>query len=96
MQARPETFKAVQSTVANQLSIDESAVTPSTKFSDLGADSLDTVCIHSSLYKNWIPLSFSINQHHIYTSQVKPGIGTLFVMYCFLAFLLFTIAWKSK
>lgn len=44
MKAQPETLKTVQSTIAKQLSIDESTVTPSTKFADLGADSLDTVC----------------------------------------------------
>lgn len=42
-QAQPETLDIVQSTIAKQLSIDESTVTPQTKFADLGADSLDTV-----------------------------------------------------
>lgn len=38
-----ETLQIVQSTIAKQLSIDEAKVTPQTKFTDLGADSLDTV-----------------------------------------------------
>ncbi|KAE8689166.1 Acyl carrier protein [Hibiscus syriacus] len=41
--ADPETLKTVQNTIAKQLSIDVSSVTPETKFADLGADSLDTV-----------------------------------------------------
>ncbi|CAK9144649.1 unnamed protein product [Ilex paraguariensis] len=44
VQAQPETLQIVQSTIAKQLSIDESTVNPQTKFADLGADSLDTVC----------------------------------------------------
>ena len=44
LQAQPETLLIVQSTIAKQLSIDESTVAPETKFADLGADSLDTVC----------------------------------------------------
>lgn len=44
-QADPETLKTVQTTIAKQLSIDETTVTPSSKFADLGADSLDTVCV---------------------------------------------------
>ncbi|CAK9179837.1 unnamed protein product [Ilex paraguariensis] len=47
--AQPETLQIVQSTIAKQLSIDESAVTPETKFADLGADSLDTVEIMMAL-----------------------------------------------
>ncbi|XP_062087886.1 acyl carrier protein, chloroplastic-like [Humulus lupulus] len=47
--AQPETLKTVQSTIAKQLSIDENTVTPSTKFADLGADSLDTVEIMMAL-----------------------------------------------
>ncbi|PON62563.1 Acyl carrier protein [Trema orientale] len=47
--AQPETLKTVQSTIAKQLSIDENSVTPSTKFADLGADSLDTVEIMMAL-----------------------------------------------
>ncbi|XP_071710077.1 uncharacterized protein [Rutidosis leptorrhynchoides] len=47
--AQPETLKIVQATIANQLSIDESTVAPATKFSDLGADSLDTVEIMMAL-----------------------------------------------
>ncbi|KAK6914647.1 Phosphopantetheine binding ACP domain, partial [Dillenia turbinata] len=47
--AQPETLNIVQSTIAKQLSIDESAVTPETKFADLGADSLDTVEIMMAL-----------------------------------------------
>lgn len=43
IQAQPETLQTVQSMIAKQLSIDESTVTPQTKFADLGADSLDTV-----------------------------------------------------
>ncbi|KAH7655352.1 Acyl carrier protein/NADH-ubiquinone oxidoreductase NDUFAB1/SDAP subunit protein [Dioscorea alata] len=38
-----ETLEVVESTIAKQLSIEESTVTPLTKFADLGADSLDTV-----------------------------------------------------
>lgn len=45
LQAQLETLQTVQSTIAKQLSIDLSAVTPDTKFADLGADSLDTVSI---------------------------------------------------
>ncbi|KAF5793471.1 putative Acyl carrier protein (ACP) [Helianthus annuus] len=47
--AQPETLKIVQATIANQLSIDECTVAPSTKFVDLGADSLDTVEIMMAL-----------------------------------------------
>ncbi|XAR49860.1 hypothetical protein NMG60_11004021 [Bertholletia excelsa] len=47
--AQPETLQIVQSTIAKQLSIDESAVSPQTKFADLGADSLDTVEIMMAL-----------------------------------------------
>ncbi|XP_009629425.1 acyl carrier protein 1, chloroplastic-like [Nicotiana tomentosiformis] len=47
--AQPETLDIVQSTIAKQLSIDESTVTPQTKFADLGADSLDTVEIMMAL-----------------------------------------------
>ncbi|BBG98753.1 acyl carrier protein 5 [Prunus dulcis] len=47
--AQPETLLTVQSTIAKQLSIDESTVTPETKFVDLGADSLDTVEILMAL-----------------------------------------------
>ena len=43
MQAQQETLQIVQSTIAKQLSVDESTVTSETKFADLGADSLDTV-----------------------------------------------------
>lgn len=47
--AELETLQIVQSTIAKQLSIDEATVTPQTKFSDLGADSLDTVEIMMAL-----------------------------------------------
>ncbi|KAK1288742.1 hypothetical protein QJS10_CPB19g01963 [Acorus calamus] len=47
--AQPETLQIVQSTIAKQLSIDDSSVTPETKFADLGADSLDTVEILMTL-----------------------------------------------
>ncbi|MBA0867830.1 hypothetical protein Goshw_004707 [Gossypium schwendimanii] len=47
--AQPETLKTVQNTIAKQLSIDVSSVTPDTKFADLGADSLDTVEIMMAL-----------------------------------------------
>ncbi|GMN36800.1 hypothetical protein TIFTF001_006303 [Ficus carica] len=47
--ANPETLKIVQGTIAKQLSIDEISVTPSTKFAELGADSLDTVEIMMAL-----------------------------------------------
>ncbi|KAF8401141.1 hypothetical protein HHK36_014445 [Tetracentron sinense] len=47
--AGPETLQTVQSTIAKQLSIEESTVTPQTKFVDLGADSLDTVEIMMAL-----------------------------------------------
>ncbi|KOM57027.1 hypothetical protein LR48_Vigan11g005900 [Vigna angularis] len=47
--AHPETLQIVQCTIAKQLSIDETTVTPQTKFSDLGADSLDTVEIMMAL-----------------------------------------------
>ncbi|XP_057472627.1 acyl carrier protein 1, chloroplastic-like [Actinidia eriantha] len=47
--AQPETLQTVQSTIAKQLSIDETAVTPQTKFADLGADSLDIVEIMMAL-----------------------------------------------
>ncbi|KAF8365181.1 hypothetical protein HHK36_005948 [Tetracentron sinense] len=47
--AQPETLQTVQGTIAKQLSIDESTVTPQTKFADLGADSLDTVEIMMAL-----------------------------------------------
>lgn len=49
VQADPETLKTVQTTIANQLSIDETTVTSSTKFADLGADSLDTVGFLSTI-----------------------------------------------
>ncbi|XP_031093386.1 uncharacterized protein LOC115998063 isoform X1 [Ipomoea triloba] len=47
--AEAETLETVRSTIAKQLSIDESAVTPQTKFAELGADSLDTVEIMMAL-----------------------------------------------
>ncbi|XP_026662518.2 acyl carrier protein-like [Phoenix dactylifera] len=47
--AKSEVLRIVQSTIAKQLSIDESTVTPQTKFADLGADSLDTVEIMMAL-----------------------------------------------
>ncbi|ONK66050.1 uncharacterized protein A4U43_C06F3650 [Asparagus officinalis] len=47
--AQPETLEIVQNTIAKQLSIDETTVTPHTKFADLGADSLDTVEIMMAL-----------------------------------------------
>ncbi|KAG1334379.1 putative Acyl carrier protein 1, chloroplastic [Cocos nucifera] len=47
--AKSEILEIVQSTIAKQLSIDESTVTPQTKFADLGADSLDTVEIMMAL-----------------------------------------------
>ncbi|OMO86422.1 Acyl carrier protein (ACP) [Corchorus olitorius] len=47
--AEPETLQTVQKTIAKQLSIDVSTVTPETKFADLGADSLDTVEIMMAL-----------------------------------------------
>ncbi|KAE8689065.1 Acyl carrier protein 2 [Hibiscus syriacus] len=46
--ADPETLKTVQNTIAKQLSIDVSSVTPETKFADLGADSLDTFLTSNS------------------------------------------------
>ncbi|KAL5579625.1 hypothetical protein UlMin_012067 [Ulmus minor] len=49
LQAQPETLQNVQNTIANQLSIEESAVTPSTKFVDLEADSRDTFEIMMTL-----------------------------------------------
>lgn len=49
LQALPETLQAVQSTIAKQLSIEESRLTPESKFADLGADSLDIVCNLGSL-----------------------------------------------
>ena len=42
-QAQPETMQVVQEIIAKQLSLEQSAVIPQTKFSELGADSLDTV-----------------------------------------------------
>ena len=48
VQAHPKTVQSVQGIIANQLSIDESTVTPQTKFADLGADSLDIVCLEFS------------------------------------------------
>ncbi|KAJ4850363.1 hypothetical protein Tsubulata_031315 [Turnera subulata] len=47
--ALPQTLETVQNTIAKQLSIDVSTVTPETKFADLGADSLDTVEIMMAL-----------------------------------------------
>ncbi|GMY34828.1 Acyl carrier protein [Fagus crenata] len=47
--AHPKTVQSVQGIIANQLSIDESTVTPQTKFADLGADSLDIVEIMMAL-----------------------------------------------
>lgn len=47
--AAAETLQVVQSTIAKQLSVEEGAVTPETKFADLGADSLDTVEIMMAL-----------------------------------------------
>ncbi|XP_027337340.1 uncharacterized protein LOC113851051 [Abrus precatorius] len=49
VKAKPETLQIVQNTIAKQLSIDETTVTPQTKFSDLGADSLDIVEIMMAL-----------------------------------------------
>ncbi|KAG6679241.1 hypothetical protein I3842_14G120200 [Carya illinoinensis] len=41
--------RCVEGIIAKQLSIDESTVTPHTKFADLGADSIDTVEIMMAL-----------------------------------------------
>ncbi|KAH7366387.1 hypothetical protein KP509_18G076100 [Ceratopteris richardii] len=43
------TIQQVQDIIATQLSVDPSTVQPETKFSELGADSLDTVEIVMSL-----------------------------------------------
>ncbi|CAI9110423.1 OLC1v1010437C2 [Oldenlandia corymbosa var. corymbosa] len=43
--AEPETLKIVQETIAYQLSVDVSKVTPETTFAELGVDSLHTVAI---------------------------------------------------
>ncbi|XP_022964290.1 uncharacterized protein LOC111464348 isoform X1 [Cucurbita moschata] len=40
--AQPETMQVVQEIIAKQLSLEQSPVIPQTKFSELGADSLDT------------------------------------------------------
>ncbi|KAL7617451.1 hypothetical protein Lser_V15G01498 [Lactuca serriola] len=42
--AEPETLKIMQTIIAKQLSINETTIAPTTKFVDLGADSLDTAC----------------------------------------------------
>ncbi|XP_023514490.1 acyl carrier protein 1, chloroplastic-like [Cucurbita pepo subsp. pepo] len=47
--AQPETMQVVQEIIAKQLSLEQSAVIPQTKFSELGADSLDTVEIMMAL-----------------------------------------------
>ncbi|XP_022999995.1 uncharacterized protein LOC111494313 isoform X2 [Cucurbita maxima] len=47
--AQPETMQVVQEIIAKQLSLELSAVIPQTKFSELGADSLDTVEIMMGL-----------------------------------------------
>ncbi|XP_062155162.1 acyl carrier protein 4, chloroplastic-like [Alnus glutinosa] len=47
--AQPETLQSVQGIISKQLSIDETTVTPQTKFTDLGADSLDIVEIMMAL-----------------------------------------------
>ena len=50
-QAKPETFNKVCSIVKRQLALsEEKPLTPETKFSDLGADSLDTVILIIYLY----------------------------------------------
>lgn len=43
MKADPETLTAVQKIIAKQLAVTEDKVHPESKFSELGADSLDTV-----------------------------------------------------
>ncbi|KAK7293028.1 hypothetical protein RJT34_15888 [Clitoria ternatea] len=47
--AKPETIQIVLSAIAKQLSIDDATLTPETKFTDLGADSLDIVEIMMTL-----------------------------------------------
>ncbi|XP_022964291.1 uncharacterized protein LOC111464348 isoform X2 [Cucurbita moschata] len=47
--AQPETMQVVQEIIAKQLSLEQSPVIPQTKFSELGADSLDTVEIMMAL-----------------------------------------------
>ncbi|KAJ7551971.1 hypothetical protein O6H91_06G036700 [Diphasiastrum complanatum] len=47
--AEPKTLEAVQGIVATQLAVDPTIVQPSSKFSELGADSLDTVEIVMAL-----------------------------------------------
>ena len=50
-QAKPETVGRVCSIVKRQLALsDEKPLTPETKFSDLGADSLDMVILIIYLY----------------------------------------------
>jgi len=47
-QAKPETVEKVSDIVKQQLALTEgTSVTSKTKFSELGADSLDTVCLSS-------------------------------------------------
>jgi acyl carrier protein len=43
LQADPETLQVVSSLIAEQLAIDIGQVKADSKFTDLGADSLDTV-----------------------------------------------------
>jgi len=51
MQAKPETVKKVCHIVKKQLALpEESSVTGESKFAALGADSLDTVFLYSSIY----------------------------------------------
>ncbi|XP_002961894.2 uncharacterized protein LOC9656920 [Selaginella moellendorffii] len=47
--AKPETLATVQKVIACQLSVEEDKVSPTSKFTDLGADSLDTVEIMMNL-----------------------------------------------
>ncbi|XP_048139978.1 acyl carrier protein 2, chloroplastic-like isoform X1 [Rhodamnia argentea] len=69
--AQPETLKTVQSIIAKQLSVDESTVAPETKFADLGADSLDTVCSILPQFMNWLWLFGLVFDCPITFSQVE-------------------------
>lgn len=48
IQAEPETLSKVSGIIAQQLAINLAEVLPESKFTELGADSLDTVSRHTS------------------------------------------------
>ena len=76
-QAKPETVEKVCHIVKKQLALaPEVSVTGHSKFSELGADSLDTVCMHHLLVPGlivrlWIDWCVQPMHLHICSNQIE-------------------------